>query len=108
MPQLCGLRTLEALQSHPLFWQIPAIVLANSARAEEEALSYALGAVRFERKPPTLPAMTEFISRAVELARPADEYREITKDDVLNLRPVLDLTKRPRRTIDLRSDRADL
>ena len=104
MPRLNGHRTLEELQAHPIFWQIPVIVLSNSLSTKDEALSYARGAVLFENKPASFSGMREFLKRAAQIARSTNEYEEFSGHDVLDTNELLDVTENRRVAFDLTSD----
>lgn len=112
MPRLDGYRTLEELQAHPIFWQIPVVVFTSSARVEDQALSYARGAVLFQTKPSSFAGMEEFLKRAITIAKPATEYEEIEEfeqvDGIINITDVVDINKveKQARQTDSRSDRS--
>lgn len=60
MPGLDGHRTLEALQAHPILWQIPVVVFSTSTRRADETQAYANGAHWFVTKPSSFDGMVEF------------------------------------------------
>lgn len=105
MPRLDGFRTLEELQAHPLFWQVPVIVFTSSARIQDEALSYARGAVLFQTKPSSFAGMEEFLERAITIAKSTDEYESLIEHEVVDVTDVVDVTEDRRLAID-RSDRS--
>ena len=95
MPRLDGLRTLEELQAHPLFWQVPVIVFTSSARIQDEALSYARGATLFMTKPSSFSGMEAFLERAIEIAKSTDEYDDVPVfDETLDVTDTVDVRKR--------------
>lgn len=63
MPRLDGHRTLDRLQAHPVFWQIPVIVFSTSTRHKDMSLSLDLGARDFETKPSDFSGMVSFVHR---------------------------------------------
>jgi len=91
MSGLDGYHTLEALQSHPLFWQVPVIVFSSSSRLEDEFLSYDRGADLFQTKTSSFSAMEAFLRRAISVAKSADEYIEIDATAILDLTESVDL-----------------
>lgn len=81
MPRLDGHRTLDRLQAHPVFWQIPVLVFSTSSRRADILLSLDLGARRFETKPDDFSGMVEFIHRLVGVARDRQPYED--RDNLL-------------------------
>lgn len=66
-----GFQILCELQLHPVLWQIPVIVLADTFRPDEEAAAYRAGAQWFQQKPQTVGEMHDLMLRVDELsARP--------------------------------------
>lgn len=107
MPRLDGHRTLEELQAHPLFWQVPVVVFTSSARIEDQALSYARGAVMFQTKPSSFAGMEEFLERAIKIAKSTDEYEDVEDYETINITDVVDVTTDHHiRLSDPRSDRS--
>ena len=107
MPRLDGHRTLEELQAHPIFWQIPVVVFTSSARIEDQALSYARGAVLFQTKPSSFAGMEEFLERAIKIAKSTDSYEDPGEYEVINITDVIDVTTdRKTRLPAPRSDRS--
>ncbi len=76
MPRLDGHRTLDRLQAHPVFWQIPVLVFSTSSRQADATLSLDLGARRFETKPPDFGGMVNFIHRLVKVASERQPYED--------------------------------
>jgi len=68
MPKLDGHRTLDELQAHPVFWQIPVVMFTSSSRIEDKKLSVERGAVWFETKPSDFSGMTDFVDRVAARA----------------------------------------
>lgn len=63
MPRMDGHRTLDRLQAHSVFWQIPVIVFSTSTRHRDMSLSLDLGARAFETKPADFAGMISFVHR---------------------------------------------
>lgn len=68
MPRMDGHRTLDRLQAHSVFWQIPVIVFSTSTRHRDMTLSLDLGARGFETKPSDFSGMVSFVNRIAEIA----------------------------------------
>ncbi len=92
MPRLNGHQTLEELQAHPLFWQVPVVVFTSSARVEDEERSYERGAVLFQTKPSSFKGMEEFLERAITIAKSSAEYHDIDGSEAINITDVVDVT----------------
>ncbi len=76
MPRMDGHRTLDRLQAHPVFWQIPVLVFSTSSRQADMTLSLDLSARRFETKPPDFSGMVKFIHRLVKVASERQPYED--------------------------------
>ena len=63
MPRMDGHRTLDRLQAHSVFWQVPVIVFSTSTRHRDMSLSLDLGARAFETKPASFDGMVSFVHR---------------------------------------------
>lgn len=74
MPGFDGMRTLDELQYHPMFWQIPVVVFTSSSRRKDRVISLERGAVLFELKPGTFTEMEQFLKRVIGVAKPASDY----------------------------------
>ena len=68
MRRLDGKRTLEELQTHPVYWRIPVIVFTTSSRVEDVTECFELGAHHFETKPGSFDGMVSFFNRVVDIA----------------------------------------
>jgi CheY-like chemotaxis protein len=76
MPVLDGHRTLDRLQSHPVFWQIPVVVFSTSSRHQDMCMSRDLGARDFETKPSDFGGMVSFVHRLSQIALERLPFRD--------------------------------
>lgn len=63
MPGMDGHRTLEHIQSHPVFCRVPVMVYTTSARQQDEAQAYRCGATWFETKAAEFDGLIELVDR---------------------------------------------
>lgn len=68
MPRLDGHRTLDRLQAHSVFWQIPVVIFTTSHRQADQSLSLDLGARDFATKPSDFSGMISFVHRLAKVA----------------------------------------
>jgi len=86
MPGLDGHRTLDELQKHPTFWQIPVVVFTSSTRPVDEVISFERGARWFETKSSDYESMISFVRSLQQRAaqRPYSTFgssSELVDDD---------------------------
>lgn len=84
MPGLDGHRTLEALQAHPVLWQIPVVVYSVSTRRSDEVRAYANGAHWFVSKPDSFAELVEF-ARTLPRRANTVPYETMVDDTVIDL-----------------------
>jgi CheY-like chemotaxis protein len=68
MPRLDGHKTLDRLQAHSVFWQIPVVVFTTSRRYRDLCVSRDLGAREFETKPSDFAGLVSFVDRLGTMA----------------------------------------
>ncbi len=63
LPKLDGLDVLRALKEHPVYRQVPVVVLTTSAEDHDIATSYELGAASYIVKPVEFEKFLEVVER---------------------------------------------
>lgn len=59
MPGLSGPQTLTILRQHPIWKDVPTIIISSSKSAEDQQMAYTSGANFYMQKPTTILALTE-------------------------------------------------